>query len=91
MRVAGLENFQTHPLAFQSNSVLPLDRISEIIRRSFGVDWKEVRASFISVGTTTCISACSIRAPQHEHGRPNSAYMSRNLDLSMSKVRASRE
>ena len=33
MRVAGLENSQTHPLDVQNDSVLPLDRISEIIRR----------------------------------------------------------
>jgi hypothetical protein len=33
MRVAGLENSQTHPLDFQNDSVLPLGRIGEIIRR----------------------------------------------------------
>jgi len=33
MRVAGLENPRTQPLDFQNDSVLPLDRIDEIIRR----------------------------------------------------------
>ena len=33
MRVAGLKNSQTHPLDFRNDSVLPLDRIGEIIRR----------------------------------------------------------
>jgi len=33
MRVAGLENPRTQPLDFQNDSVLPLDRIGEIIRR----------------------------------------------------------
>jgi hypothetical protein len=33
MKVAGLENSQTHPLDFQNDSVLPRDRIGEIIRR----------------------------------------------------------
>ena len=33
MRVAGLENPRTQPLDFKNDSVLPLDRISEIIRR----------------------------------------------------------
>ena len=51
-----------------------------LTRRSFGVDWKEARASSISVGTTICILACPILAPQHKHGR-NSVYMLRNLHL----------
>jgi hypothetical protein len=33
MRVAGLEDSRMHPLDFQNDSVLPLDRIGEIIRR----------------------------------------------------------
>ena len=33
MRVAGLENPRKQPLDFQNDSVLPLDRIGEIIRR----------------------------------------------------------
>ncbi len=33
MRVAGLENPRTQPLDFQNDSMLPLDRIGEIIRR----------------------------------------------------------
>lgn len=33
MRVAGLENSQRHLLDFQNDSVLPLDRIGEIISR----------------------------------------------------------
>ena len=33
MRVAGLENPRTRPLDFQNDSVLPLDRVGEIIRR----------------------------------------------------------
>jgi hypothetical protein len=33
MRVAGLENSQTHSLDIQNDGVLPLDRIGEIIRR----------------------------------------------------------
>jgi len=33
MSVAGLENPRTQPLDFQNDSVLPLDRIGEIIRR----------------------------------------------------------
>src|SRR5580704_5806152 len=61
----------------------------EFYERSFGVDWKEVRASFISVGTTTCISACPIPAPRHEPGRPNWAYMLKNLHLPTPKMRIS--
>ena len=33
MRVAGLENHRMQPLDFQNDSVLPLDRIGEIIRQ----------------------------------------------------------
>src|SRR5579863_4504746 len=61
----------------------------EFYERSFGVDWKQVRASFISVGTTTCISACPIPAPRHEPGRPNWAYMLKNLHLPTPKMRIS--
>jgi hypothetical protein len=33
MKVAGLENSRKQPLDFQNDSILPLDRIGEIIRR----------------------------------------------------------
>ena len=85
MRVAGLENRRKQPLAFKTTVscrwTVSVISFVESCERIFGVDWKEAIASSISVGTTTCMSACRIVAPQQKRGRSNLAYMLRNLHL----------
>lgn len=53
MRVAGLENRRKQPLDFQNDSVLPLDRIGDIVRRILREDfWCRLEGSdsFIHFG-----------------------------------------
>jgi hypothetical protein len=93
MRVAGLENPRTQPLDFNNDSVLPLDRIGEIIRRILREEfWCRLEGSkgFVHFGWDYYMYiGVPIAAPQRKQGHPNSAYMLRNLHLLTSKMRLS--
>src|SRR6266849_11042587 len=63
----------------------PFNRAARVLSSSVPCA-KEGRASSISVGTTTCMSACPTPAPQQKRERPNSVYMLSALLRSLRRV-----
>jgi hypothetical protein len=63
-----------------------LKRCATMILGTYGKRTIPSMLEVCAVGTTTCISECPIPAPQHKSGRPNWAYMLKNLHLPTPKM-----